>query len=280
MASRTLLWTLAVSACCLAASAGPVTTTPDASSSTPPRSTMPGDSTTGHEEPGNLFVPPHYRASPEPNSTDGQPSHGEGSNAAEPRPLPPRSPPARRHRTRFGLRRPSLAKGLYPPFQVYSANTGHSVPQEEPARLDHKLASQHKDQYGKSEKGFHGSGMHETKDIIPSPQSAQPVAQVNETLEAATNGTANEDTSGVATMVLSETTIWTLALCATMIIVAVAFFAVVLVVCRCRQQRERRKRYLNTHTNIRVMQNMVKIAKRREKQATINQGPFSRISIP
>ncbi|XP_049511586.1 uncharacterized protein LOC125939995 [Dermacentor silvarum] len=273
--SRTLLWSLVVSACCLAASAGPPGVTTTDSSLLP--SSMVADSTLTREERGNVFVHPYYRTSPEPNSTDEQQtSHGAGSGVADPRPLPPRSPPPRRHRTRFGLRRPSLAKGLYPPFQVYSVNAGHSAPQEEPSGLDPKTANQDKDQYSKSEKGIHGSRIPESKDIVSPPQ---PEPRVNGTLVEAANGTAAEDTSGVTTMVLSETTIWTLALCATMIIAAVAFFAVVLAVCRCRQQRERRKRYLNTHKNIRVMQNMVKIAKRREKQATVNQGPFSRISI-
>ncbi|XP_037524412.1 uncharacterized protein LOC119401577 [Rhipicephalus sanguineus] len=277
MASRTLVCMLVISACSLAALASPrgVTTTTDPS----PQSSTKSDSTVPHTELSSLFVHPFYKTSPKPSRTDGQPSNGEGPGSSNPRPLPPRSPLPRRYRPRFGLGRPALSKGLYPSFQVYSANEGRGAHQGEASGLDSKTASLDKDQYSKSSKDIHNSGTRDSKDPSPVPP-VSPEPRVNGTLAATTNGTADEDASGVTAMVLSESTIWTLALCATMIVAAVAFFAVVLAVCRCRQQRERRKRFMKTHKNIRVMQNMVKIAKRRQREAMIGQGPFARTSAP
>lgn len=273
MASRTLLWTLVVSACFLTASAsarGITTTTTDPSLPSSTKSV----STVSRTELTSIFVHPFYKSSPTPSGTDGQPPNGEGSSSSNTRPLPARSPLPRRYRPRFGLGRPALAKGLYPSFQVYSANVGPGGHQGEPSGLDSKMASQDKDQFNKP----HNPAVRESKDL-PQVLPASPEPRINGTLAATTNGTADEDGSGVTAMVLSESTIWTLALCATMIVAAVAFFAVVLAVCRCRQQRERRKRFMNTHKNIRVMQNMVKIAKRRQKEATMGQGPFARASV-
>lgn len=102
--------------------------------------------------------------------------------------------------------------------------------------------------------------------------------QPNITSPAPPDGNSTTSFTDAEPVVLSESTIWTLALCGVMIVAAVAFFAVVLAVCRCRQRRERHKRCLTTQTNIRVMQDMVKMAARKKQPAPLGQGPFARIA--
>nr|XP_037272150.1 uncharacterized protein LOC119164143 [Rhipicephalus microplus] len=275
MVFRTLLCTLVISACSLAALASPhgvaMTTTelplPPSTKSVP---------TVRPTELSSLSVREFYNTSPKPSRTDEPPSNGAGPGSSNLRPLPLRPPLPRRYRPRFGLGRPTLSKGLYPSFQVYSANDGRGAHQGDTSGPDSKMPSQHKDHYSKSSKVTHNPETRESKGASPV-RSASPEPRLNATLEATTNSTVDEDATGVTAMVLSESTIWTLALCATMIVAAVAFFAVVLAVCRCRQQRERRKRFMKTHKNIRVMQNMVKVAKRRQKEAMMGQGPFARV---
>ncbi|KAK8756730.1 hypothetical protein V5799_000567 [Amblyomma americanum] len=193
---------------------------------------------------------------------------GHDSGASEPRPFPPPLP--RRFRPGPRLRRPSLVKALLPPLHIHASNDGGPVSrhQDAPSAPDPKT-SQDTEQ-GRT--GIDASGSDRRQNastLLPA------VANANRTL--ATNGTGDQESSPAAT-VLSASTIWTLALCAAMIVAAVAFFAVVLAVCRCRQRRERRKKYLTTQKNIRVMQNVVKMAARKKKE-TLRQGPFGRSSI-
>lgn len=152
----------------------------------------------------------------------------------------PRPPlPARRYRPRIpGLRRPSLRPS---PFQVSAM-----------------AAAEPRHQAWTGQDG-------ETWGNITSPAPPD-------------GNTTASDPMDAAPVVLSESTIWTLVLCGVMIAAAVAFFAVVLAVCRCRQRRERHKRCLTAQTNIRVMQDMVKMAARKKQTVPLGQGPFARIA--
>ncbi|XP_077493636.1 uncharacterized protein LOC144104470 [Amblyomma americanum] len=271
MKPTTALQTLVVTACYLTA-----LTSGMANQSTEPTKPSPiGDST--HSYTGrNLVVQPYFKTSPQTSSATRQPTHGHNPGVSDPSAFPPPPQLPRQFHPEHRLRRPAFTKQLRPPFHVYSADTGGLVPrrQDTPSAPDQER-SQGTDR-GKTGIDASGSAVHSRQKTLPlQPTGAEPNS--NRTL--ATNGTAtgNEETSPAATG-LSASTIWTLVMCAAMIIAAVAFFAVVLAVCRCRQRRERRKKYLTTHKDIRVMKNIVKMAARREKE-TVRQGPFGRSSI-
>lgn len=81
----------------------------------------------------------------------------------------------------------------------------------------------------------------------------------------------DEDENIAPSEPLSESTVWTLVLCAVISGAAILFFAVLLAACRCRQ---RRKRFSAAAISVRVLQEAVRAGQVKTPQV---KGPFAKV---